>query len=145
MIAVDTNILVYAHRLDSPFNAQAHQLIAELAAGAERWAIPWPCVYEFLSVVTHPKIFRSDPTPMPQALVQVDAWRDSGNLVLLTEHVGTFGVLRDMLADRRVVGPMVHDAKVAAVCVSHGVDELWTVDRDFGRFPTLHTRNPLPG
>ena len=38
---------------------------------------------------------------------------------------------------------MVHDARVAALCIAHGVTELWTADRDFGRFPDLVTRNPL--
>jgi predicted nucleic acid-binding protein len=40
---------------------------------------------------------------------------------------------------------MVHDARVAAICIAHGVNEFWTVDRDFSRFPDLPTRNPLLG
>ena len=49
-----------------------------------------------------------------------------------------------MLARGQVSGPLVHDARIAALCVSHGVHELWTADRDFGRFPALQVRNPLP-
>jgi predicted nucleic acid-binding protein len=47
------------------------------------------------------------------------------------------------LAGGRVAGPQVHDARVAALCLLHGVQELWTADRDFGRFPGLKVRNPL--
>lgn len=42
-----------------------------------------------------------------------------------------------------VVGPRVREARVAALCLHHGVREPWTADRDFGRFPSLSTRNPL--
>jgi hypothetical protein len=144
VIAVDASLLVCAHRLDSPFNRAAHALIGNLAAGPDRWAIPWPCVHEFLAITTHPKLYH-DPTPLPQALAQLDAWRDTGNLVLLAETPGAFGILRDLLAGSGVVGGRVHDAKVAAICLAHRVTELWTADRDFDQFPDLHTRNPLAG
>ena len=144
MIAIDTNLLVYAHRLDSPFNQAAYTLIGDLAAGPDRWAIAWPCVHEFLAITTHPKIFR-EPTPLPRALAQLDAWRDTGNLVLLAETPGSFSVLRDLLLGAGVAGARVHDAKVAAICLAHRVTELWTADRDFNQFPDLPTLNPLTG
>jgi predicted nucleic acid-binding protein len=50
--------------------------------------------------------------------------------------------LLELLVRARVAGPKVHDARIAALCLDHGVSELWTVDRDFSRFP-LVTRNPL--
>ena len=57
MIAVDTNLLVYAHREDSPWHDAAYGSIVELAEGRGPWAIPWPCLHEFLAIVTHPKIY----------------------------------------------------------------------------------------
>ena len=57
VIAVDTNVLVYAHREDSPQHDRALECVNRLAEGAARWAIPWPCIHEFLAVVTHPRIF----------------------------------------------------------------------------------------
>ena len=74
MIAVDTNILVYAHRKDSAFHDRARACIASYAQGQDAWAIPWPCVHEFLSIVTHPRIFKN-PTPLPDALSQVEGKR----------------------------------------------------------------------
>ena len=53
MIAVDTNLLVYAHRREASAGAEAHQVMVRLAEGESPWAIPWPCCYEFLSVVTN--------------------------------------------------------------------------------------------
>ena len=58
MIAVDTNVLVYAHRREVTEHAVAQDCVRALASGRDPWAIPWPCVYEFFSVVTNPKIWR---------------------------------------------------------------------------------------
>lgn len=144
MIAVDTNILVYAHREDAPFHDAALRRITALAEGAAGWAIPWPCLHEFLAIVTHPRIF-APPTPLARALDQVDAWLESPRLALLAETEIHWPTLRQMLADGRIAGPQVHDARIAALCGQHGVSELWTADRDFGRFPDLKTFNPLVG
>ena len=144
MIAVDTNILVYAHRSDSEWHERARACVRELAEGRPAWAIPWPCVHEFVAIVTHPKIF-DPPTPLGQALEQVDAWMESPNATLLAETHEHWPQLRSLLIGGKVVGPRVHDARIAALCLAHGVRQLWTVDRDFGRFPSLATSNPLAG
>lgn len=142
MIAVDTNVLVYAHREDAPGHEPARVAVAGLAEGRAAWAIPWPCVHEFLAIVTHPRVFRP-PTPLAKALAQVAAWLESPTLVLLAETPDHWAHLRQTLVDGGVAGAMVHDGRVAALCAEHGVDELWTTDRDFGRFPRLKVRNPL--
>ncbi len=142
MIAVDTNLLVYAHRSDSEWNQPAHRSVAELSSGA--WAIPWPCIHEFIYIVTHPRIYNPPSTP-EQAIDQVDAWMESPGLVLLAEHEAYWSELRAVLRAGRIAGPRVHDARIAALCIFHNVRELWTADRDFSRFPELRTRNPLAG
>jgi toxin-antitoxin system PIN domain toxin len=142
LIAVDTNLLVYAHREESPWHEAAYVCVTELAEGRAPWAIPWPCIHEFLSIVTHPRIF-APPTPVAKAIAQVDAWMESPTLVLLGEAEGYWKQLKILLAAGKVSGPHVHDARVAAVCKQHGVRELWTADRDFGRFAGLKVRNPL--
>jgi len=142
MIAVDTNLLVYAHRADSEWHKRAGNCVRGLAEDTAAWAIPWPCVHEFLAIVTHVRIFPK-PTPVARALDQVDAWLESASLVLLGESDAHWSSPRQLLAAGLVMGPRVHDARVAAICLAHGVRELWTADRDFGRFPALGTRNPL--
>jgi hypothetical protein len=142
MIAVDTNILIYAHRHDAPFHERARDRVAGLAEGRAAWAIPWPCVHEFLGVVTRPRVFHP-PTPLDAALAQVEAWMTSPSLVLLAEGSGYWDELRALLSAGRISGPQVHDARIAALCRAHGVRELWTADRDFSRFGGLVVRNPL--
>ena len=142
MIAVDTNILVYAHREESDWHEPAERAVRGLAEGVAAWAIPWPCVHEFLAITTHPRIFRT-PTPIAAALDQIDAWLESPSLVTLAEDAGYWATLRTLVAQARLDGPRVHDARVAALCLSHAVRELWTADRDFSLFPSLSVRNPL--
>ena len=142
MIAVDTNILVYAHREDSDWHRAAFDRLTDLAEGRAAWGIPWPCIHEFLAIVTHPKIF-APPTPLEKALDQIDAWIESPSLVLLAESQLHWEQLRGLLASSKVSGPMVHDARIAALCMQHGVKELWSADRDFGRFSGVRVKNPL--
>lgn len=144
MIAVDTNLLVYAHREDSPFHEPAFACIDTLASGRASWAIPWPCLHEFYAIVTHPRIY-SPPTPLVQALEQIDAWLESPTLVLLSESGEHWPLLRTLIESSRIAGPRVHDARIAALCLRHGVRELWSADRDFSRFPQLFVTNPLVG
>jgi uncharacterized protein len=142
VIAVDSNILIYAHRRDAEWHVTARSKLAELAEGRGAWAIPWPCIHEFLSIVTHPRIF-SPPTPLAAAIDQVEAWLESPSLVLLAESDAHWRMLRESLTSGKIAGAQVHDARIAALCLQHGVKELWSADRDFGRFPSLAVANPL--
>jgi toxin-antitoxin system PIN domain toxin len=142
MIAVDSNLLVYAHREDSPWHDAAYACLAKLAEGREAWAIPWPCLHEFLAIVTHLRIY-DPPTPLEKAIDQAEAWLESPSLVLLAESEDHWTQLSSLLRTGRISGPRVHDARVAAICIQHGVSELWTIDRDFSRLPGLKVRNPL--
>lgn len=144
MIALDTNLLVYAHREDSPFHEAAFRRVAELAEGVASWGIPWPCLHEFLAIVTHPRIY-APPSPLARALDQIEAWLRSPTLVVLAETAEHWPHLRAMLEGGRITGPRVHDARVAALCRQHGVRELWSADRDFSRFTGLSVPNPLLG
>ncbi|MEQ1692737.1 MAG: TA system VapC family ribonuclease toxin [Gemmatimonas sp.] len=143
MIAVDTNVLVQAHRQDAPFHTAARATLGELAAGPSPWAIPWPCVHEFLAIVTHPRIFKT-PTPLAAACDQIDAWLEVPTIRLLSEDRDAhWSSLKPLLTNARITGPRVHDARVAALCAAHGVSVLLSADRDFSRFPALDVRNPL--
>ncbi len=143
MIAVDTNVLVYSHRRESRVHEQARRVIRELAEGDRPWAIPWPCCYEFLSVATNRRIWRGAQSTPDQAWSQLKVWTDSPSNRLLAETSDFLQVLERLLLRPRVRGPVVHDARVAAICLAHGIDELLTRDRDFALFPELETRNPF--
>lgn len=142
MIAVDTNILVYAHRRDSEFFERAAEAIRSLAESPEHWAIPWSCAHEFLAVVTNPRIFRV-PTPIEAAISQIEIWLESPSLRVIGETSACWRVIAEILTGGKLVGPKVHDARIAAVCQSHGIRELWSADRDFSRMRGVRVTNPL--
>lgn len=142
MIAVDTNLLVYAHRPEMPFHESARQVLAEAASNREPVSVPWPCVHEFLAVVSNPRIF-TDPTPMSFALDAIRRLRASFTGAFLAEGEGYLDTLERIARPALLQGGIVHDARIAALCLYHGVRVLWSVDRDFSRFSELTVVNPL--
>lgn len=140
MIAIDTNVLVYAHRREPAQHPAARDRLRAMAEGAETWAIPWPCCYEYFSVVTNPRIWGDRASSQEQALRQLDAWLASPSCRLLGETQDFLPLLVRLASRPRVRGAVIHDARIAAICLAHGVDALLTADRDFQLFPelTLH-------
>ncbi len=144
MIALDTNLLVYAHRAESQFHARAAECLRSLAEGRAAWAIPWPCLHEFSAVVTNTRIF-SPPSAPRVAIQTIEAWLASPTLQLLAETAEHWATLSTLCGASDIAGARIHDARIAALCLEHGVRELWSADRDFERFPAIHVRNPLIG
>jgi toxin-antitoxin system PIN domain toxin len=142
LIAIDTNILVYARREETPHHVEARSLLERLATGVDTWALPWPCVYEFLRVVTHPRVF-DPPTALDAALDDLESLFAAPSLTMLGEGPAHAGILRHTVDSGRTTGNLVHDAHIAALAIEHGVLELWTTDRDFARFSGLRIRNPF--
>jgi toxin-antitoxin system PIN domain toxin len=142
VIAVDTNILVYAHREDAPWHVAADERLVELAASGAPWAIPWPCLHEFLAVATHPKIYRP-PSPLKNAIEAVERWLECPSLRVIGETAGYWQELKRNLESGRITGPATHDARVFTICRLHGVRELWSADRGFTRFAGMRVINPL--
>ena len=142
MTGVDTNILVYAHRPDSPWHEKAQASIRDLAESEAPWAMAWPSVHEFLAIITNARIFRL-PTPLDRALLQVEMWMESPSLRVIGEASGYWQELKTSLVAGKVTGGMVHDARIAVICRQHGVRTLWSADRDLTRFGGLRVVNPL--
>ena len=142
MIAIDTNVLVYARRVEAPHHAAARHLVTSLAEGSEPWALPWPVVYEFVRVVTHPRVF-TPLTPLDVLVPDLESLLASPSLHLLGEGASHYRHMRDQLTIGNATGNLAHDAHIAALLVEHGVREFLTADRDFARFPGARSRNPF--
>jgi toxin-antitoxin system PIN domain toxin len=142
MIAVDTNILLYAHRKASPWFEAAFSVVRRLSESTSPWGIPWPCIHEFLGVATHPRVL-SPASTLDEAIRQVELWMESPSLRVISESPAHWSELCASAKAGKIQGPMIHDARIAAICIGNGVREFWTADRDFSRFPSLRTVNPL--
>lgn len=133
MIAVDTNILVYAHRSESPQHGRAQARLRALAEGDARWGLPVFCLGEFVRVVTHPAVFHPAST-LAEATAVLEGVLASPSLEVLSPGERYWSLLRDALAEARATGNLAFDAQIVAVCREFGVRVLVTEDRDFRRF-----------
>lgn len=140
MIAIDTNILVYAHREELPLHRKAKARLVRLAEGLEPWAMPVFCIGEFLRVVTHPKLF-NPPSTIHQATQAIESLLASPSVVLLDPTQNYWPIFAETAKSADAKGNILYDVQIVAVCREHGVREILSEDRDFSRFGgiTLHT------
>ncbi|MCP9489484.1 MAG: PIN domain-containing protein [Solirubrobacteraceae bacterium MAG38_C4-C5] len=144
MVALDTNILVYAYRPASPHHEAARRAV-RAARDTGAWGLPWPVAHEFVRVVTAAAPTAGKPAPLAAALEEIEGLLSRGGAVALGETPDHWHRLRTIAEMAKASGSRIHDARIAAICLSHGVRELWTADRDFSAFGGLRTRNPLSG
>ncbi len=142
MIAVDTSVLVFARRAESPHHGAARALLAGLGEGTAPWALPLPGVYEFVRVVTHRRVF-DPPSPLDAVLRDLESLLASPSLTLLGEGPGHARPMGKQIRGGSASGDLADDAHIAALVVEHGVSELLTADRHFARFPGVRARNPF--
>ncbi|MDE0123196.1 MAG: PIN domain-containing protein [Bryobacterales bacterium] len=138
MIAVDTNVLVYAHRSEMPLHRAARARLTALAESPARWAIPVFCLGEFLRVLTHPKLF-NPPHSADEASEALTRLLASPSAMVLCPGTGYPQLLAEAIREGNAVGNLVFDAQIVALCREHGVYRLLTQDRDFDRFGKLRT------
>ncbi len=136
MIAVDTNVLVYAHREELPQHARAKAYLTKLAEGHNRWAIPVFCLGEFLRVLTHVKLW-DPPFTAQEACSAIQNILASPSVSVLMPGPLYVNLLIENIHKSQAIGNLLFDAQIAALCLEHGVSHLVTEDRDFARFPDL--------
>lgn len=136
MIAVDTNVLVYAHRADSPLHDAARSRVRELAEGSAPWALPVFCIGEFLRVTTHRRYF-DDPHSIAEARRAVERLIASPSVRVLRPGERFTELLLDAFVEAGALGNRVFDAQIVALCREWSVARLLTQDRGFGQWRGL--------
>lgn len=139
MIAVDSNVLIYAHRVESELHLESLAELRRLAEGMDPWALPVFCIAEFLRVTTHRRVFRP-PSTLEDALVFLDQLIASPRCLVLRPGPRFTALLREIARAADARGNLVFDAQIAALCEEHGISTILTADRDFLRFPPLDVR-----
>jgi toxin-antitoxin system PIN domain toxin len=136
LIAVDTNVLVHAHREESEQHRAALSRLTQLAEGDIPWGLPVFCLAEFVRVVTHPRIF-APASPLERALEFVERVLAAPSVRMLHPGPRYPKLFVESVRAGDARGNLAFDAQIAAVCLEHGARELITLDRDFARFPQL--------
>ena len=136
MIAVDTNVLIAAHRGEHPLHAKANARLRSIAEADAPWGLPVFCIGEFFRVATHARVF-TPPSSLEEALRAIGGLLASPSVRLLNPGEAYFEHLSHALKSGDARGNLAFDAQIVAVCLEHGVNRLLTSDRDFSRFKDI--------
>jgi hypothetical protein len=143
MVVVDTNVLVLAANRDATHHEACRRWIEERRVSPDAWFLTWSIVYEFLRVVTHPRVF-PNPWTVEAAWSFLAALARSPGLEFLVETQRHEEVLASLLDEMpQLAGNVLHDAHTAALMREHGVRRIATRDTDFHQFRFLEVMDPV--
>jgi hypothetical protein len=141
LILIDANLLLYAYHPRSPFHERSRKWVETVFSGREPVRLSWPSVHAFLRIGTNPRAFEQ-PLSMAEAEAAVSTWFDAPAVDIIEPGERYWAILRELLLEAQVSGPLVTDAALAALAIEHGAT-LCTSDRDFSRFRGVKLQNPL--
>lgn len=143
MFVVDTNVLLYAADAGAPEHERCRELLERWRRRNAVWYLTWGICYEFLRVVTHPRVFRR-PWTIGDARGFLEAVQQSPGLGMLVPTDRHAQVLADVVRELpHLAGNVLHDAETAVLMREHGIRQICTRDTDFHRFPFLEPIDPL--
>ena len=140
--ALDVNVLLYASDTSSPFHDRAWSFLEETIEGDELFYLGWPTVMGYLRIATHPAVF-DRPLSHDEAITNVEALLDLPHVRLLSEGERFWEIYRRTTDEVPTRGNLVPDAHLAALLREHGVDTIYTHDKDFRKFDFLRVRDPV--
>ena len=135
MIALDTNLLVYAHRSAVAEHGSARRAIVRARKSSGGWGFSMPVVGEFWSVVTHPTA--AGRPSAPQEARRFIVALEAAGAEIWTPGGGFAARLTQLAIDLSVTGPRIFDLQIALMAFEGGATELWTADRRFVSVPGL--------
>lgn len=139
---IDANVLIYASNSASPHFQGASAVLRRLADGTGLVYLFWPVTMAYLRVVTHPRLLQP-PLSLDTALANVEALLTLPHMRSGSEEEGFLARMRDVGGPLPAVGKLVHDAHIVALMLQHGVDTIWTYDRDFRKFDGIRVMDAL--
>lgn len=141
MLCVDVNVIVYAHRVESPDHADVHRWLDQARRGPQPLGIPAIVSSGFLRIVTHPRIF-AEPTPLEVAIDFLDGLRSSPAVTGVLPGPRHWEIFTDLCRRIDAKGNTIPDAFLAAIAIEHGATWI-SADRGFAGYPGLRWRHPL--
>ena len=141
MILVDANLLLHAYNTSSPDYEIARSWLEKTFSGSELVRLAWVTLLAFVRIGTNSRAFPR-PLTSPEAVAIVSDWLRQPAVAMLDPGERHWEILKSLLTENQVYGPLVMDAHLAALAIEHGAT-LCTSDQDFSRFPSLRAQNPL--
>ena len=140
MILVDANVLLYAYEPRSAHHERCRTWLEKALSGEEPVCMAWVTVLAFIRISANPRIFEA-PLSAAEAIAIVSSWLEREIVSVLEAGEQCWEILRALLVEAQISGPLVMDAFLAALALESGAT-LVTTDRDFSRFPKLRLSNP---
>lgn len=142
MIAIDTNLLIYAHRSGTREHRPAQRAIETAASDPRGWGISLASVSEFWSIVTHPAANGQPATPR-LAMSFLTSLVETGGMQIWSPGVDFAARLMQLAADLEISGVRIFDLQIGLTAFENGAAELWSHDAAFVRIPGLAIVDPL--
>jgi len=142
VILVDANVLLYAYHLRSAHHDSCRRFVEGAFSGEEPVGVAWVTVLAFVRISTNPRIFQAPLSPA-EAIEIVSSWLGRDTVFVVEAGEQCWEILKSLLVDAQVTGPLVMDAFLAALALENGAT-LVSTDRDFSRFPRLRLHDPTP-
>jgi predicted nucleic acid-binding protein len=142
VIAIDTNLLVYAHRAGTSGHHSAVRAIEQAAQDPRGWGVALATIAEFWMNVTHPAA-AGGPSTSKQARDFIAALFSDGPGAVWSPREPSWNRLLQLASDLDVRGVRIFDLQIALTAFDNGATEIWTHDQDFVAFPGLQVHDPL--
>ena len=143
MLVVDTNILVYAANANSPFHQSCRRWLDQQRVRQDAWYTTWPILYEFLRVVSHPRVLRH-PWTLPNAWDFIRTLMASPGLSVLGPTLRHSAIAGELIAEfPYLAGNIAHDLHTVVLMREHGIKQICTRDADFHQFAFLEVIDPV--
>lgn len=141
MLTPDVNVLVYAHRAESPDHGRYGEWLTRLATGPEPFGLSDLVCTGFVRIVTNPRLWRPATEP-DVAMAFVERLRRRRRCRLLLPTPATWAIFARFLGATGARAKLVADAYLAALAMEHGCT-VASCDGDFARFEKLRWVHPL--
>ena len=119
MTILDANLLLYAYNADAPQQSVAARWLAELLESDEAIALPWVTVWAFIRIATNSRIW-PNPLSAKQAFAIIEEWIAQPGVVVLQPGPRHTEILKRLIIEHSVTGPLVMDAVLAALALENG-------------------------
>jgi len=141
VIAIDTNLLIYAHRSGMPEHTSAMRAIEAASLNRRGWGIAAPCIAEFWRVVTHPASLPRPSKPREaaaflKALIDAEA-------KIFYPHEGFAETLAEEACAQQLAGGRIFDLQIAVIVRQSGGSQIWTHDSRFVTVNGLRVVDPF--
>jgi predicted nucleic acid-binding protein len=141
-ILVDTNILLRVLNRDDAQHALTRNAVRSLKSRGEQNLTTLQNVSEFWNVCTRPQAARGglglNPEEAERRLRILER-----SFTVLPEPPNLYSTWRQLVVSHSILGVQVHDAKLVAAMMLHGITDILTFNgKDFARYPGINAISP---